>query len=77
MRKTTNVLSLGLEEWRNAVRHSLAPTQKNSFWGVNTVWDLCALPQPVSVDVAVFHHSFVRNGLRDAAESFAGAGPMQ
>ena len=68
MRKTTNVLSLGLEEWRNAVRNSLAPTQKNSFWGVNTVWDLCALPQPVSVDVAVFHHSFAPHDLRYAAE---------
>ncbi len=68
MRTTTNVLSLGPEEWTDAVRHALAPTDKNGFWGVNNVWDLCALPQPVSVDVAVFHHSFARNGLRDAAE---------
>jgi hypothetical protein len=68
MRKTTKVLSLGLEEWRNAVRHALPSGQKDGFWGVNNFWDLCALPQAVSVDVAVFHHSFATHDLRYAAE---------
>ena len=68
MRKTTKVLSLGLEEWRNAVRQALPSGQKDGFWGVNNFWDLCALPQAVSVDVAVFHHSFATHDLRYAAE---------
>ena len=68
MRKITNVLSLGLEEWRNAVREALLPRQKRGFWGVNSFWHLCALPQAASVDVAVFHHSFATDDLRYAAE---------
>ena len=35
---------------------------------MNNFWDLCALPQAVSVDVAVFHHSFDPRNLRYAAE---------
>jgi hypothetical protein len=68
MRKTTKVLSLGTEEWRRAVREALPPSRKNGFWGVNNYWNLCALPQAVSVDVAVFHHSFATHDLRYAAE---------
>jgi hypothetical protein len=68
MRKATNVLSLGIEEWRNAVRQALPPRRKNGFWGVSNYWNLCALPQAVSVDVAVFHHSFAQHDLRYAAE---------
>jgi hypothetical protein len=68
MRKTTNVLSLGIEEWRNAVRQALPPRRKSGFWGVNNYWNLCALPQAVSVDVAVLHHSFATHDLRYAAE---------
>ena len=68
MRKTTKVLSLGIEEWRNAVREALPPKQRDGFWGVNNLWDLCSLPQAVSVDVAVFHHSFALHNLRYSAE---------
>jgi hypothetical protein len=68
MKKTTKVLSLGIEEWRNAVRQALPPRRKNGFWGVNNYWNLCALPQAVSVDVAVFHDSFAPHDLRYAAE---------
>ncbi len=68
MRKTTKVLLLGLEEWRNEVFQTLSPGKKNGFWGVNSFWDLCALPQAVSVDVAVFHRSFVPGDLHYAAE---------
>jgi len=68
MRKTTKVLSLGIEEWRKAVREALPPSRKNGFWGVNNYWNLCALPQAVSVDVAVFHDSFATHDLRYAAE---------
>jgi hypothetical protein len=68
MRKTTKVLSLGIEEWRNEVREALPPSRKNGFLGVNNYWSLCVLPQAVSVDVAVFHHSFATQDLRYAAE---------
>jgi len=68
MRKTTKVLSLGIEEWRNEVREALPPSRKNGFWGVNNYWNLCALPKAVSVDVAVLHHSFASHDLRYAAE---------
>lgn len=68
MKKTTMVLSLGIEEWRNAVREALARRQGNGFWGVNNYWNLCALPQAVSVDVAVFHDSFAPHDLRYSAE---------
>ena len=68
MRITTKVLSLGIEEWRNAVREAVTPRQKSGFWGVNNCWDLCALPQAVSVDVAVLHDSFAPRDLRYAAE---------
>lgn len=68
MRESTKILSLGLEEWRNAVRQALPSGQKDGFWGVNNYWNLCALPQAVSVDVAVFHHSFATHDLRYAAE---------
>jgi len=68
MRKTTNVLSLGVKEWRIAVRQALPPRRKNGFRGVNNLWDLCALPQAVSVDAAVFHHSFSLRELGCAAE---------
>jgi hypothetical protein len=68
MRTTTKVLSLGIEEWRNAFRQVLTPRQMNGFWGVNNCWDLCALPQAVSVDVAVLHDSFAPCDLRYAAE---------
>jgi hypothetical protein len=68
MRKTMNLLSLGIEEWRIAVRKALPFRRKSSFWGVNKLWDLCALPEAVSVDVAVFHHSFSLRELRCAAE---------
>jgi len=68
MRKTTKVLSLGIEEWRNEVREFLAPKQRDCFLGVNNLWDLCSLPQAVSVDVAVFHHSFALHNLRHSAE---------
>jgi len=68
MRMTMNVLSLGIEEWRIAVRKALPSRRKNSFWGVNNLWDLCALPQAVSVDAAAFHHSFSLRELRCAAE---------
>ncbi len=67
MRKTTKVLSLGIEEWRNAVREVLPSKQRDGFWGVKNLWDLCSLPQAVSVDVAVFHHSFALHNLRYAA----------
>ncbi len=65
---TTKVLSLGLEEWRNAVCDVLTRRQKSGFWGVNNCRDLCALPQAVSVDVAVLHHSFAQHDLCYAAE---------
>jgi hypothetical protein len=68
MKETTKVLSLGIEEWRNAVREALPPKQRDGFWGVNNLWDLCSLPQAVSVDVAVFHHSFALHNLRYSAE---------
>jgi hypothetical protein len=68
MRKTTKVLSLGFEEWRNAVRQALPPWQRDGFWGVNNLWELCALPEAVSVDIAVFHHSFAQQDLRYSAE---------
>lgn len=68
MRKTANVLSFGLEEWRNAVCQALHPGQKNGFSGVNSFWELCTLPQAVSVDVAVIHHSVSPCDLRHAAE---------
>ena len=68
MRKTTKVLSLGLEEWRNAVRKALPQSRKDGYWGVNNFWDLCALPEVVRADVAVFHHSFSPRDLRYAAE---------
>jgi hypothetical protein len=68
MRETTKVLSLGIEEWRNAVREALTARQKDKFCGVNNCWDLCALPQAVSVDVAVLHHSLALHELRSAAE---------
>jgi hypothetical protein len=68
MRKTTNVLALGQEEWIYAVRHTMPRWQKNGFAGVGSFWDLCALPQPVQADVAVIHHSFAQEDLRYAAE---------
>ena len=68
MRLTTTVLSLGLEEWRNAVCEVLIQNEKNSILGVNNCWDLCALPQAVTVDIAVLHYSFALHGLRYAAE---------
>jgi len=68
MRKTINVLSLGREEWRTAVREALPPRLRNDFWGVNSSWDLCTLPQSVLVDIAVLHHSFALHDLRRAAE---------
>ena len=68
MKETTKVLSLGIEEWRNAVRQAMPRKQKKAFWGVSNFWDLCALPEVVSVDVAVIHHSFSRHDLRYAAE---------
>lgn len=68
MRNTTNVLSLGQEEWRSAVRRALSARRLNGYLGVNNYWDLCALPQFVSVDVAVFHHSFDKCDLQCAAE---------
>jgi hypothetical protein len=68
MRKTTKVLSLGIEEWSIAIREALPASRKNGFWGVNNYWNLCALSQAVSVDVAVFHHSFATHDLRYATE---------
>ncbi|MGA8672941.1 MAG: hypothetical protein WB679_23910 [Terracidiphilus sp.] len=68
MRKTANVLSFGLEEWRNAVCQALHPGQKNGFSGVNSFWELCTLPQAVSVHVALIHHSVSPCDLRHAAE---------
>ena len=68
MRESTNVLLFGIEEWSNALRQALPPRQKDSFWGVSNVWDLCALPQAVLVEIAVFHHSFASHELRYAAE---------
>ena len=68
MKETTKVLSLGIEEWRNAVRQAMPRKQKNGFRGVSNLWDLCALPEVVSADVAVFHHSFSPRDLRYAAE---------
>jgi hypothetical protein len=68
MRRTTKVLSLGIEEWGNEVRKALPPRRKNCFWGVKNCWELCALPQAVSVDAAVLHHSFAPHDLRYAAE---------
>lgn len=68
MRKSAKVLLLGLEEWRDAVRQASPPRHKNGFWEANNFWELCALPQAASVDVAVFHHSFAPNDLRYAAE---------
>ena len=68
MRKSTKILSLGIDEWRNAVLHALPSRPKNGFWGVNNLWDLCALPQTASVDVAVLHHSFAQHDLHYAAE---------
>ncbi len=35
--------------------------------GVNNFWELCALPEVVSVDVAVVHYTFSPHDLRDAA----------
>ncbi len=68
MRMTIKVLSLGLDEWRNAIRQALPSRQRNNLWGVKNCWDLCSLPQAVSVDIAVFHHSFAQHDLRYAAE---------
>ncbi len=68
MRKTTKVLTLGTEEWRSPLRDSLPYWLKEGFVGVKDFWQLCALPEPVLVDVAVFHHSFPQADLRYAAE---------
>lgn len=68
MGKTTKVLALGHEEWIYTVRQALPHWHSNGFTGVHNFWDLCALPQPVLVDVAVFHHSFPQADLRYAAE---------
>jgi hypothetical protein len=64
---TTNIRSLGIEEWRDAVREALPPTQRNGFLGLNNSWDLFAFPQGVSLDVAVFHHTFALDDLRYSA----------
>jgi hypothetical protein len=68
MKRDTKVLSLGIETWRNAVSRALAVRRKSGFWGVNNYWNLCALPEAASVDVAVFHHSFALHDLRYGAE---------
>lgn len=68
MKMTVNALLVGCEEWRNEVRQALPSKQRNDFWGVNNLWDLCALPQEVSLDISVFHHSFALHDLRCAAE---------
>jgi len=57
----------------NAVSRALAVRRKSGFWGVNNYWNLCALPEAASVDVAVFHHSFALHDLRIRGRStFAG-----
>jgi hypothetical protein len=63
-KKTTKILSPGIEEGRNAVRQALPPNQENGFGGVNNLWEMSALPEPVSVDIAVFHHSFAPGSRR-------------
>jgi hypothetical protein len=68
MRKTTKVLALGEEEWSSVLRQGLLHWQRKGFVDVNNFWHLCALPQPVQVDVAVFHHSFPQDDLRYASE---------
>jgi hypothetical protein len=68
MRETTNVLALGQEEWMHTVRRVLPHWQTTRFSGVHNFWALCALPQPVLVDVAIVHHSFAQEDLRYAAE---------
>jgi hypothetical protein len=67
MRGATKVLSLGSEEWSNSVRNSLTEAQEEGFVSVESYWELCALPESVSADVAIFHRSFAKDDLRHAA----------
>jgi hypothetical protein len=68
MRGATKVLSLGSAEWNNAVCKSLPRGHKGGFVSVESYWKLCALPEFVSVDVAVVHRTFANEDLRHAAE---------
>jgi hypothetical protein len=68
MRKTTTVLSLGLEEWSNTLRDAVLPGKGYGFAGVNSYWNLCRLPEAVSADIAILHDSFPKHELRYAAE---------
>ncbi len=68
MREPTKVLALGPEEWICEVRQALPHWQKNGFSGVHNFWVLCALPEPVLVDVAIVHHCFDRDHLRYVSE---------
>jgi hypothetical protein len=63
-----NVLLVGTEEWNKGVRQALPGTLEKGLSGVNKLWDLYALPQAVSVDVAVFQQLFPAHDLRYATE---------
>jgi hypothetical protein len=68
MRKTTTVLSLGLEEWSNTLRDAVLFGKGYGFAGVSSYWNLCRLPEAVSADIAILHDSFPKHELRYAAE---------
>jgi len=77
MRKTTKVLSLGMEEWRDAVCEALPPRRKNGFWGVSNYWDLCALPQLCQWMSLFFITPLLRTTCVTPPSTFVGAGRMQ
>ena len=68
MGRATKVLLVGTEEWASTVRKALPLGQEEAITTVESFWKLCALPESVLVEVAVFHHSFSKNELRYAAE---------
>ena len=68
MSDVTKVLLVGVEEWRDGARQALPAACKGCLTGVDSLWELCALPEPVSVDIAVIHPSFQVRDSRYAAE---------
>jgi len=57
--------SRGVEEWNTT---SITANAQKCLSGVSNLWKLCALPEPVSVNVAAFHQSFPAHDLRYATE---------
>lgn len=68
MNEITKVFLVGAEEWRDGARQALAGACKSSVTGIGSLWELCALPEAVLVDVAVIHPSFQTRDLCYAAE---------